>query len=312
MQPKNDTPLLWIIMFFELAVIPALADAPYEQYHVIYDDIASGVLENTIGILTINSGVKNGKELRTYSQAGETFVFHRTLQAKAEMRPISHFGYGDFVMLAAEEYARLFGHDEYQRLHAHAGSGPKIGELAGDSARIWISALSNAQIRKLGSKRYADLVKRSQLTDPSIENYRFPVVERRGHFVCLVYDPVENLRTWIDLQELAGSFYYDLAMIDSLAVKQNSYNFVDIFHFTSNGKRKLYQQPQPDARFTIISKDDRRFRLLKVIAQKDGFFQVGIVSWVNKEETKINPFGCIRIRDYEKRLMLWMVAVDNC
>jgi len=245
MQLKRVQLPLCIIALFEMAVMPALADAPYEQYHVIYDDIANGVLENTIGILTISSGVKKGEGFQTYLQNDGKFTPHLMLQVKRETRPISHFGY-------------------------------------------------------------------AQSADPSVSNYRFPVIKRQEHFVCLIYDPVKNLQAWINLQELTGNFYYTLVMFDSLAAKLNSYEFVDIFPFTKNGKRKLYQQPQPDARFTIISKDDLRYRQLKVVAQKDGYLQVGALSQINEKEAKINPIGWIRIRDDERRLMIWIVAVDNC
>ncbi|MGH7602239.1 MAG: hypothetical protein ACREOI_38225, partial [bacterium] len=68
MFQKNFKTIFCVIVWFELAVVAALADVPVEQYHVIHDDIAKGVLENTIGILTINSGKNN--ELRTYLKTG--------------------------------------------------------------------------------------------------------------------------------------------------------------------------------------------------------------------------------------------------
>ena len=68
------------------------ADAPYEEYHVAYKDISKDVLKNTIGILTINSGVKEGTNLKTYLISGNKFTFNKILKVK-ETIPVSNFGY---------------------------------------------------------------------------------------------------------------------------------------------------------------------------------------------------------------------------
>ncbi len=100
-------------------------------------------------------------------------------------------------------------------------------------------------------------------------------------------------------------------MVDTLVAKQSSYDFADVFHFTQNGKRKLYQQPDQNVAFAIISKNARQFRWLKIIDQKAGFIQVGTIRYLN-DQPKVDPIGWIRIRDDEKRLMLWIVSADNC
>ncbi len=205
MFQKNFKKIFCVIVWFELAVVAALADAPVEQYHVIHDDIAKGVLENTLGILTINSGKNN--ELKTYLKTGAVFSHQKTL-------------------------------------------------------------------------------------------------------LVIVYDPVENLQAWLNLQDING-FSQDLLMIDSLATKQNSHGFVDVFHFTQNGQRKLYQRPDQNAAYTVISKHARQFRWLKILDQKAGFIQVGTIRYLN-DQPKVDPAGWIRIRDDEKRLMIWIVSADNC
>jgi hypothetical protein len=301
MNSKHIKPMLWAMVLLDLAVMPALADAPYEQYHVIHDDIAKGVLENTIGILTINSGKNN--ELKTYVQTGAIFSYHKTLLVKEETRPISNFGYGYRATFKEDEYEHFFGSLE-------ENTKANIGYPEGDGITVALSDLSTDQIRELGKKKFALLIKRFQAAHPHVENYRFPIVERQENYVRLVYDPVENLQAWINLQELGG-FHHNLLIIDTLVAKQSSYDFVDIFHFTQNGKRKVYQQPDQNAAFAVISKNARQFRWLKIIDQKAGFIQVGTIRYLN-DQPKVDPIGWVRIRDDEKRLMLWIVSVDNC
>jgi len=303
MLQRHIKKTILVVAFFELAVMTALADAPYEKYHVTSDDIAGGVLENTIGILTINSGKRN--ELKTYLQAGGTFSYHKTLLIKEETRPISNFGYGYGVTFKTDEYERLFG------VIAENGQ-LKIGYNDNGGITVLRGELTNDLIQELGREKFGMLIKRFQAACPDVENYRFPVVETLGEYVRLIYDPVENMPAWINLREFADRSNYDLIMIDSLAVRQNSYDWIDIFPFTTTGKRKLYQQPRQDAPVTIITKADRRFQSLKIMAQQDGYLQVGTARWVNDEEMKITPIGWIRIRDDANRLMLWIVAVDNC
>ncbi|MGH7452843.1 MAG: hypothetical protein ACRENG_15955, partial [bacterium] len=175
---------------------------------------------------------------------------------------------------------------------------------------VALSDHSTGQIRELGKKKFALLIKRFQAAQLHVENYRFPIVARQENYVCLVYDPVENLQAWINLQELDG-LHHSLLMIDTLVAKQHSHDFVDVFHFTQNGQRKLYQQPDQNAAFAVISKNARQFRWLKIMDQKAGFIQVGTIRYLN-DQPQVDPIGWIRIRDDEKRLMLWIVSLDNC
>ncbi len=299
MFQKNFKKIFCVIVWFELTAVAALADAPVEQYHVIHDDIAKGVLENTIGILTINSGKNN--ELRTYLKTGTVFSYQKTLLVKEETRPISNFGYG---------YRVTFKEDEYEHFFGSLNEKTKIGYAENGGMAVYLNELSTGQIRELGKEKFSVLIKRFQSAYPHVENYRFPIVERQENYVCLIYDPVENLQAWINLQDING-FSRDLLLIDSLATKQNIHGFVNVFHFTQNGQRKLYQQPNQNAAFAVISKNDRQFRWLTIMDQKAGFIQVGTIRYLN-EQPKVDPVGWIRIRDDEKRLRLWIVSVDNC
>jgi len=305
MLQKPVKKYFWVMVFFEITVMTALADAPYEKYHITADAIAVGVLENTIGILTINSGKMN--ELKTYVQTGGTFSSQTTLRIKEETRPVSNFGYGYGVTFGSDEYERLFGAiatDDQLR----------IGYKDNSGITVLPAELTSDFIREIGREKFGVLIKRFQAACPDVENYRYPVTARQGEYVRLVYDPAKNLQTWINLQDFEKRFSYDLTMIDSLAAAQNSFEWVDVFPFAKTGKRKIYQQPRSDAPFTIITNADRRFRELKIIAQQNGYLQVATVSWKNgnDEKPQVNPIGWIRIRDNANKLLLWIVAVDNC
>ena len=220
------------------------ADAPYEQYHVAYNDISKDVLKNTIGILTINSGVKKGMELKTYSKSEKKFIFDKILRVK-ETTPISNFGYH-----------------------------PPIDEL-------------------------------------HFENYRYPIVGKSGQYLQIVYDPKKNLKAWINIKEVKEKFFTSIVMLDS--IKTPSPFFVDIFYLTKNGRRKLYKEPKNDADFIIISKNEPKYSMLKIIEQKNGFVKIGIVH-INFEtlgET-IEPIGWIKIRDNQGMLTIWIMDIDLC
>jgi len=220
------------------------ADAPYEKYHVAYENISKDVLKNTIGILTINSGVKKGTELKTYSRIGKQFIYNTTLRIK-ETIPVSNFGYH-----------------------------PPIEEL-------------------------------------NIENYRYPIVAKFGEYLCIVYDPIKNSKTWINIEELEKNFYTSIVMLDNIETPSSF--FVDIFYFTKNGRRRLYKEPKKNADFIIISKDKYGDSLLSIIAQKNEFVKIGVVT-VNFDtyEESIKPLGWIRIRDDKGMLRLWIKYVDLC
>ncbi|MEO0097430.1 MAG: hypothetical protein ABIK78_04975 [candidate division WOR-3 bacterium] len=230
-----------IILIYSL---PLFADAPYEKYHIEYKDISKDVLKNTIGILTINSGIKKGTKLKGYFKKGKKFIYEKTLKVKKTI-PISNFGFH-----------------------------PPIDELY-------------------------------------IENYRYPIVDKFEQFLCIVYDPIRNLKIWVNIKEIEKNFYTDILMVDSIPIPNNF--FINIFYFTENGKRKVYKEPKNDADFIIISKDEYKYSLFKIIGQKDEFIKIGIFHFnYDTNEEWIEPLGWIKIRDKYGRLMFWIKYVDLC
>lgn len=70
----------------------ATAEAPYEEYHVSRSSISVPILRDTIGVLTITSGVKRGKKLLAYRKNHQAWLFDRTINA-IDTKPVSNFGY---------------------------------------------------------------------------------------------------------------------------------------------------------------------------------------------------------------------------
>lgn len=222
---------------------PLFADAPYEKYHVAFKDISKDILKNTIGILTINSGIKKGVQLKTYLRSGNKFTFNKILKVK-ETIPISNFGYQ-----------------------------PGIDELY-------------------------------------IENYRYPIVNKFEHYLCIVYDPKKNLKAWVNIEEVEVNFYITPILLDSIPIPGEF--FVDIFYFTEDGTRKIYKDPQKDADSILISKNLFEYSLLKIVEQKNEFIKIEGTAWVSGDVGKgsIEMSAWIKIRDEKGNLTIWIKYVD--
>jgi len=216
-------------------------EGPIERYHVLYEEISKDVLKNTIGILTLNSGVKGGKDLRTYLKVGEQFIYSKTLEVRGETTPISNFG--------------------------------------------WRSPI-----------------------DKFIYNYRYPIVAKFGQYLCIVYEPTKNLKTWISIEEIKEQYFPYIVMLDSIKTPSR---FVDIFYFTKSGRRKVYKEPLRDADFIIISTEESKYPLLNMLEQKNGFIKIGIVHVdFDTDEQRVEPLGWIRLKDDQGKLTIWIKYVD--
>jgi hypothetical protein len=73
--------------------MPVRADAPVERYHVEADQIAPRVLEDAIGVLSLNAGVKGGRFLTRFRHEAAAWVVRDTLDLLRETTPVSNFGY---------------------------------------------------------------------------------------------------------------------------------------------------------------------------------------------------------------------------
>jgi hypothetical protein len=243
MNKRRTIRIILISVIILIQFQPLLADAPYEKYHLFYQEISKDVLRKTIGILTISSGIKKGTELKTYSKSGNKYIFDKIIKPK-ETIPISNFGY----------------HPSFH--------------------------------------------------EPYIENYRYPIVFRSDPFLCIVYDPKKNLKTWVNLEEVGRDFYILRVFLDSLSISEDL--FVDVFYFTGSVKRKVYKEPENGADFSVISEDEHKYSAFKVIEQKDGFIKIGIFRWDADplKEEPVEPIGWIKIRDDKGYVTVWVKYIS--
>ncbi|MFQ5906349.1 MAG: hypothetical protein ACE5JA_07230 [bacterium] len=225
--------------------LPLFADAPYEKYHVTYEEVSKDALKGIIGVLTISSRSKGNKELRTYSKADKEFTYEKNLQIRTETTPVSNFGY----------------HPSIDKWH--------------------------------------------------IESYRYPIVALSGEYLRIVYEPRKNLRAWICVKEVGEKFRASIVRLDS--VETPSPFFVDIFYFTESGKRKVYERPDNKADFKVISRDEKRWWLQRIVDQRGEFVKIANiqVDFESYKET-IQPIGWVGIWDEQGRLTIWIKNVDLC
>jgi hypothetical protein len=239
---RNINKIIILIVVNLLYSLSLFADAPYEKYHVAYNDISKDVLKSTIGILNINSIVKKVMKLKTYSRDGKRFIYNKTLKVK-KTTPISNYG-----------------------------SHPPVDK--------W-----------------------------RISNYRYPILAKIEQYLCIVYDPIKNLKTWVNIKEIEENFYTSIMMSDSMKTPDSF--FVDIFCFTNSRKRKIYKEPRNDADFIILTKYKFKYLLLKIIEQRNGFIKVGSFHLDhNTDKITIEPLGWVRIRNDQDMLMIWINDVD--
>ena len=96
-------------------------------------------------------------------------------------------------------------------------------------------------------------------------------------------------------------------MLDENLIDFDSY--LDIFYFTHNNERKLYENPADTSKSKMIVKDmyDRAY---KIIDHTDNFIKIATIHFVDTEAPKeIIPLGWIKIRDENNLLSIWFKRV---
>lgn len=84
---------IWIsALVLSLAALDAVADAPYELYHVSRSSISVSILKESIGILTISSGIRKGKYLKPYQEKSGNWTPEKMIDALKTI-PVSNFSY---------------------------------------------------------------------------------------------------------------------------------------------------------------------------------------------------------------------------
>ena len=258
----------------------AHADSPREKYHAAFGPELRTALKGTIGVLTISAlRPDTAAVLKVYSEFG---IEPRRREVPKTTSPGQSSPPDTSVAPAVPE--------------ERPGGGHIIGVL-------------NGTIPVSNFGYYPPF-------EPyAVDEYRYPITARRGRYLQIVIDPVDNRRRWLDPKEAENGFRTGVVMFESLAAVAPGEIFLDVFRFKPDRKCRLYKTPSPDADFRLISETDTAGYLLSVLEVRGGFARVGnyIVNINNQlEAPKIVPLGWVRIWDDEGVPLIWIKNEDQC
>ncbi len=145
---------------------------------------------------------------------------------------------------------------------------------------------------------------------------RFPAVDRREHFVKIVYDTGKDLRAWINLEDLSALMTKgwgksaDVLWFES--GEFGEYDGIDMFELLPNKRRKLYDEPCETTRTRWIDSTSDIPGLsgnLIAIEQRNGFIRLGSFDPCEGKRVKLK---WIRVRDKKGRLTVWPTVGLSC
>ena len=91
MNRIDNMKYLFVFILFSLGLhYSVLADGPDEWIHIKPDNIPTDLLKKTIGIITLNSGIKGGTSLNVFD---DNFKLLKRINLRDNSKPISNFGY---------------------------------------------------------------------------------------------------------------------------------------------------------------------------------------------------------------------------
>lgn len=142
---------------------------------------------------------------------------------------------------------------------------------------------------------------------------KFPVVERRGHYLHVVIDARTNERAWIsEVQEAETGPEVEYLAFDS---RKWEYHGVELYHFAPKAQTRLYTAPRADARFHPLSPDFPPRRKgefaqdVRIIKTQGNFIQIGDTLDL---EQPLEPLGWIPISNEDGLLLIWPMFAPMC
>ena len=141
---------------------------------------------------------------------------------------------------------------------------------------------------------------------------KFPVVERRGHYLLVVVDVRTNERAWIrEGQEANEGPNVEFRPFDSTKWKWRG---VDLYHLAPRGQSRIYLAPRLDARSHPLSKDyppRRNGELVdaRIVQMQGNFLQLGALIDLDQP---LAPLGWLPISDENGLLLIWPVYAPMC
>lgn len=232
--------LSFIFFIQVLASTFAFADLPYEIIYINRENLPKELFRNSIGIITLNSGIRAGNSLVLYDN---DFKVIKRVNLRDESKPISNFGY----------------HPPFDSL---------------------------------------------------ISNYRYLIIAENESYVKIVPDFNVSKSFWISKKEINQKFFSEIKYLNKLQTKSSE--FLSLFDITDKDKRELYISPSELSDHILISREDYKDKLLKIVDQKGDFIKVAIVvpnSQMQKEEIG-DVIGWIKIKDNDGTLNVWITMID--
>jgi hypothetical protein len=174
--------------------------------------------------------------------------------------------------------------------------------------------------------------KTAPLTGFSYDSYttrRFPVTDKRGGFLKVVWDCTNDKRTWVRFDNVnqllpgtrTGSAWYFCFNRPGLDCGQQPPTEIDMVYLLASDSREVYSQPSEDAPsevltvgtggdLTLIGTDGHTRRDVDapgyvILEQRNGFALLAGQDW--HEEERFHPIGWLRVFDKGGLLSLWPI-----
>jgi hypothetical protein len=141
---------------------------------------------------------------------------------------------------------------------------------------------------------------------------KFPVVERRGHYLLVVIDVHTNERAWIsEVQEADEGPDVEFLAFDA---KQWEWSGIEFYHLAPQGQSRLYTAPRLEARSHPLSPDYPLRRNgesvdARIIKMRGNFLQLGAMIDLDRP---LEPLGWLPITDENGLLLIWPVFAPMC
>ena len=346
--------MFFYAVFFSF-VSPALADAPYEKYYVNPTDIEPAVLKDIIGVLTVtipgslddfrkhNNGIMTlgGKEwlfvsdienIDTYTSLAGTFHADGKLP-RAEKHPKDEWlceswdgeSSMKFPIVNSQGDYRQILYDPLKKLTIWVKpSGipkPYAYLFVPEVEKIAYYTYESGSFIADGSLNLTDVVPISGWSwngyiSERIVTVRFPIIEAKGEYRHIVYNPLIGLAMWVHFPTMEKAFEpragYEIKEVyfteEYFNQNKSSPIYVELFFLSQT--RELYHAPDESAHFDLISPyvqdpnspGKSNFDQGYITRIQNGFAHISDIDIVTGDERRI---GWIKIRDKDERLTVW-------
>jgi hypothetical protein len=141
---------------------------------------------------------------------------------------------------------------------------------------------------------------------------RFPVVERKGDYLRMALDPSGQRTEWLR-RTPEGDFPTSVDLVDFGDGGSYRCHQLDAFYLTGAHQRKLFEKPEKDANFQVLTdlpgKPGYLDGDLVPLQRKGNYFEVAVLKGLNDQRASI---GWVELKDDKGRLTLWFSPGPDC